>query len=134
MLTIYMCVYIYIYIYIYIYSHTDYNYNYTKLKLKSSASKHLKLLNFLQAFSDLTLNKLKVSIRVLDVWMHLILIWVLFNCNVYMLLTLLMGIVIIYLQYILPLTTDGFEFWLHICSLPVLHEDGYKEYISCNVE
>lgn len=66
--------------------------------------------------------------------MHLILIWVLFNCNVYMLLTLLMDIVIIYLQCILPLTTDEFEFWLIIYSLCVLHKDGYKEYISCNME
>ena len=73
-------------------------------------------------------------IRVLDVWMHLILIWALFNCIVYMLLTLLMDIVIMYLQYILPLTTDKFEFWLHMYSLSVLHEEGCKEYISCNME
>jgi len=63
----YTCV-MYVYIYIYIY----------RLKLyhdsKSRSSKHLKSLNFLQAFSDLTLSKLKVSIRVLDVWMYLILI------------------------------------------------------------
>ena len=45
-----------------------------------------------------------------------------------------MDIVVMYLLYILPLTTDEFEFWLHVYSLSVPHEDGYKEYISCNME
>ena len=49
-----------------------------------------------------------------DVWMHLILIWVLYNFNLYILSIPHMDFVIIYLQCILPFTSDKVKLLLHI--------------------
>jgi hypothetical protein len=80
------------------------------------------------AFSELPLNKFKANLSVFDVWMHLILIWVLYNFKLYILSTPPMDIVVIYLQCVYHLLPTKLNFnSTYILRISMPPEDHYKK-------